>query len=836
MDFLVCVYQSNPILAAMKALSILFTLGLFSQIAFSQGQLSGVVKDKSSQKPIEFASVALYKSSDSTLLNGGITDAEGKFLIDNLPQGSYYAMASFLGYKTLIISSIQLSKNEKKALEPIFLSSDLQELQGVEVQGQRISTDFQTQKQSFSADNFESAKGGTAADVFRNLPGVSINAEGQVAIRGSSGFVVMINGKPVQGDPVGILGQLPANAIEKVEWISSPSAQYDSEGKAGIINITTSKGSTDGLFLQVNTRAGLPSIENYDNAESQKRYGSDFNLNYVKDKWDISLGSSYQRNDQSGRRVGNVITYSGDTETHFPSNGERSINELNYSGRFTLGYTPSANTNFTLGFYAGVRDRVRTADILYFDNHSVVNGQRTPPFQYFNANDQNRRGDFVLGSLDYNHTFGSKAKLSSSFLYEYTMLGGPTINRNLGYPNLSFVYQDEYNTNDNPLNGVRWNLDYTFKPLSIGQLQVGYQFRYLNHVGDFFYERKNNETGLFELVPEFSSEVNLNRLIHAGYLQLNKSIKKWSYGVGVRVEFMNRDFQLQDKRNTIDTLYQYNYIRPFFSGNLAYQAKEDLTWKLNFSQRVERETTFKMNPFPEREHSETLEQGDPNVLPEFIDQLEGGMIKTWKDNSFFATAYYTRVKNLVNRVNTVYNDSILNRIYSNVGIGQSVGLEMGSELFFTQKWKGFFGGNVYRYSINGDFDNRPINQSSWVYSINFNTTVTLSPTLTTQFTFNYLSNRVTAQGEDSRFYQPSLNVKKSFLDNRLSLNLQWLNMDLGLLRSNEQRITTFRPRDFYTTTNYIYEVDMLIVNLSYTINGSKNRSKFVKSEFGEKEF
>jgi len=836
MDFLVCVYQSNPILAAMKALSILFTLGLFSQIAFSQGQLSGVVKDKSSQKPIEFASVALYKSSDSTLLNGGITDAEGKFLIDNLPQGSYYAMASFLGYKTLIISSIQLSKNEKKALEPIFLSSDLQELQGVEVQGQRISTDFQTQKQSFSADNFESSKGGTATDVLRNLPGVSINAEGQVAIRGSSGFVVMINGKPVQGDPVGILGQLPANAIEKVEWISSPSAQYDSEGKAGIINITTSKGSTVGLFLQVNTRAGLPSIENYDNAESQKRYGSDFNLNYVKDKWDISLGGSYQRNDQSGRRVGNVITYSGDTETHFPSNGERSINELNYSGRFTLGYTPSANTNFTLGFYAGVRDRVRTADILYFDNHRVVNGQRTPPFQYFNANDQNRRGDFVLGSLDYNHTFGSKAKLSSSFLYEYTMLGGPTINRNLGYPNLSFVYQDEYNTNDNPLNGVRWNLDYTFKPLSIGQLQAGYQFRYLNHVGDFFYERKNNETGLFELVPEFSSEVNLNRLIHSGYLQLNKSIKKWSYGVGVRVEFMNRDFQLQDKRNTIDTLYQYNYIRPFFSGNLAYQAKEDLTWKLNFSQRVERETTFKMNPFPEREHSETLEQGDPNVLPEFIDQLEGGMIKTWKDNSFFATAYYTRVKNLVNRVNTVYNDSILNRIYSNVGIGQSVGLEMGSELFFTQKWKGFFGGNVYRYSIKGDFDNRPINQSSWVYSINFNTTVTLSPTLTTQFTFNYLSNRVTAQGEDSRFYQPSLNVKKSFLDNRLSLNLQWLNMDLGLLRSNEQRITTFRPRDFYTTTNYIYEVDMLIVNLSYTINGSKNRSKFVKSEFGEKEF
>lgn len=820
----------------MKALLLFLLLTGFAPLTFAQGQLSGTIKDQKSLQAIEFASIAVYNLADSSLVNGAITDVEGKFVVDKMPQGSFFAVISFLGYKSQIINEIKLNRNEKKILETLFLISDLQELQGVDVQGQRISTDFQTQKQSFSAENFESAKGGTASDILRNLPGVSINAEGQVAIRGNSGFVVMVNGRPVQGDPVSILGQLPANAIEKVEWISSPSAQYDSEGKAGIINITTIKGAADGMFLQVNSRIGLPSIQNYENAESQKRFGGDFNLNYVKDKWDISFGGSYQRNDQPGRRVGNVITYIGDTETHFPSNGERSIDEVNYSGRFTLGFTPDSKNNFNLGFYAGVRDRVRTADILYFDNHRVINGQRTAPFQYFNANDQNRRGDFVLGSLDYTHTFASNSKLSSSFLYEYTLLGGPTINRNLGFPELGLVYQDEYNTNDNPLNGIRWNLDYTFKPLSIGQLQTGYQFRYLNHVGDFVYERRNNETGKFELVPEFSSEVNLSRLIHAGYLQLDNSIKKWSYGVGVRLEVMNRDFELKDKSNTLDTLYQYDYIRPFFSGNLSYKAKEDLTWKLNFSQRVERETTFKMNPFPEREHSETLEQGDPNVLPEFINQLEGGMIKTWKDNSFYATAYFTQVKNLVNRVNTVYNDSILNRIYSNVGTGQSVGLEMGSELFFTEKWKGFFGGNVYHYSIKGDFDNRPVNQSAWVYSFNWNTTYSFTPTLSSQFSFNYLSRRVTAQGEDSRFYQPSLNVKKSFLDGRLNLNFLWQNIDLGLLKSNEQRITTLRPRDFFTTTNYIYEVDMLILNLSYTLNGSKNRSKFIKSEFGEKEF
>jgi outer membrane receptor protein involved in Fe transport len=820
----------------MKKLFLFWGLLLITGSLLAQSILKGTVKDDIKKEAIEFTSIAVYSSLDSSLVGGNISDQNGNFSVGDLPDGTYYVKVSFLGYKSELIGGIQLSGNEKKDLGVIFLTSDLQNLSSVDVQGQRISTEFKTEKKSFSAENFESAIGGTATDVLRNLPGVSMNAEGQLAIRGNVGFMIMINGRPLQGDPAMILAQLPANAIEKIEWISSPTAQYDSEGKAGIINITTVQGITDGIYLQVNGRFGLPSIQNYDNAQPQKRYGSDFNLNYVKGKWNISLGAGYQRNDQSGRRDGNVITFRGDTSTHFPSNGERSIDEINYSGRLMLGYSPNEKNNLNFGFYAGVRDRIRTADILYFDNHRQINGVRQGSFQYFNANTQNRRGDFILGSLDYTRSFKSNAKLISSFLYEYTMLGGPTINRNLGYPDLSIVYQDEYNTNDNPLNGIRWNLDYTFKPLGIGQLQTGYQFRYLKHFGDFNYERKNNETGEFELVPEFSSEVTLNRLIHSGYIQLDKTIDKWSYSAGLRLEVMNRDFRLQDKTGTLDTLYEYDYIRPFFTANLGYQAKEDLKMYLNFSQRVERETTFKMNPFPEREHSETLEQGDPNLLPEFINQIEGGMIKNWKDNSIYLTAYFNRVTNLVNRVNTVFNDTILNRIYSNVGNGESIGVELGNELFLSQKWKAYLGGNVFHYSIKGEFDNRPVDQNAWVYSFNFNTTVSITPTLSTQFTLNYLSGRITAQGEDSRFYQPSLNIRKSFMEGRLLLNFLWQNIDMGLLKTNEQRITTFRPGEFFTTTNYIYEVDMLILNLSYTINSSKNRSRFIKSEFGEKEF
>jgi outer membrane receptor protein involved in Fe transport len=820
----------------MKFRLLFYFIMAFPSLSFCQGQLTGKVVDRGNSKPLEYASIALYNSQDSSLINGSISDESGRFELNQIEPGNYFIITSFIGFQSQTLPVADFRRNEKRDLGEIYLNPDEVNLGEVEVQAQKFTSNFQVDKQSYSAETFETAQGGTAADIMRNLPGVSINPDGNITIRGSAGFVIMVNGKAVQADPMTYLNQLPANSIENIEWITAPSAQYDSEGKAGIINITTKRGVTDGLFLQINSRYGLPSVENYGNKEKQKRFGGDFNLNYVKGKWDLSLGASYQRNDISGRREGNVYTIDGDTTTFFPSDGERSIDEVNYSGRFTLGFNPNTQNSFSLGFFAGVRDKVRTADILYFDNHIEVNGQRQPGFQYFNANDQNRRGDVVLGSLDYAHTFENSSKLSSSFLYEYTLLGGPTINRNLGFPDTDIVYQDEFNTNNNPLNGWRVNLDYTFKPMNIGQIQAGYQYRKLNHQGDFLYERKNNETGQFELVPEFSSDVALERSIHAGYIKLDKKLEKLSYGLGLRVETMNRDFNLQDKAGLIDTLYQYDFVRPFFSGNLIYQLKEDLKLKANFSQRIERTTTFKMNPFPEREHSETLEQGDPELLPEFINLFEVGLIKEWNANSFYATAYHSRIQNLVSRVNTVYNDTILNRIYSNVGDANSTGLDLGLEIYPIEKWKLFGGASTYCYVIEGSFDDRPINTSSWIYSLNVNSTWTISPSASIQASFNYLSKRVTAQGEDSRFYTLSLSFKKSWLDDRLSLNLIWQNIDLGLLKTNEQSITTFRHGEFFTTTNYVQEVDLFILNLSYSINKLKNKSRFVKSEFGEKEF
>jgi len=822
----------------MKFLSIFFfAISIIPHLITAQ--VSGKITD--GDYPLEYATAALFDQQNDELVTGVVTDIEGIFSISDIKKGTYYLEASFIGFKTKTIRDIEVrNRSTPVDLGTLSLSVGENRLSEVVVEGDRATVINKIDRQVFDATKFQNSQGGNATDVIRNIPSVTIDGLGDISVRGSTGFVVLLNGNPVQGHASALLNQLPANALERVEVITAPSAKYDPEGKAGILNIITKKGAADGAFAQINVKGGFPSIEKYDNAEAQQRYGIDATYNVIKGDWNLSLGANYQRNDIGGRREGDAFAIINDTLTRFPSDGERSFDEVNYSGRFTVDYTPNSLNTYSLGFYAGKRQKDRTADIVYFDNRGVFpaqGGERIFTFQYFNHNLRIRNGDFILGSFDYAHTFKNSSKLSTSFLYEYTLLGGPTENDNLGFPDNSIVYQQEYNTNDNPLNGIRFQVDYEWKPFSLGQLETGYQYRNLDHKGDFVYERKNNTTGEFELVPEFSSEVDLVRDLHSAYAQLTGKKNAWEYAAGIRVEGMDRDFDLRDKLGQIDTTYTYDYIKPFPSASVQYTFENNTKLKAAYSKRVERTTTFKMNPFPEREHSETLEQGDPTLRPEFIDLFELGITKNFgKGNSVYATGYYRDVKNLVNRVNTVYNDTILNRIYSNVGKSRSLGLEIGTELKPTENWSNFIGANLYNYSIIGEYDGRNVDNDALVYSINANSSYDFTDTASAQFTFNYLSARNTAQGEDSRFYSPNLTFRKTFLDDRLVATLQWQNIDMGLLDSNEQSISTFREGEFFTITNYVYEVDIILLNLSYNFNYNNNKSKFIESEFGEREF
>ncbi len=798
------------------------------------GQITGTVMNKYTNAPIEYATVIL--KGDDKILEGTISKPDGSFILPISANGNFIIEVSFLGYQTIVRDNISVQKNTPLDLGVISLQTTQNLLSEVVVDTQRSTIQNKIDRQVYSASEFSIAKGGTGMDIIRNLPSITINSLGEINFRGSSGLVVLVNNKPVQSDINSLLNQIPANSIKNIEIITAPSAQYDAEGKAGIINILTLKNTLQGDYFQVNALLGAPSIEDYENAHPTRRYGVDITYNTVGEKWNFSSGLSFQRNDLSGRREGDVYTIIQDKYTRFPSDGERSFDEINYSGRLTADYQPSDKDIFSLGLYVGKRTKERTADIVYYNNYAITD-KIDYQFQYYNKNLRIRKSDFVLGSLDYDHSFENSAQLNTSILYEYTLLGGPTTNRNLGHPDNTIIYQDEYNTNENPLFGMRINLDYTFKPLSIGNLKIGYQYRNLDHTGDFIYQRKNNESLLFELVPEFSSEVNLKRSIHSSYFQYDISFEKWNFAAGLRIENMDRNLSLNDKTGQLDESFTMNFTKLFPSASIHYQLKENLSINMAYSKRIERTTTFKMNPFPEREHSETLEQGDPNLHPELIDQVEFGINKkTKKGNSRFFRIYYRSIKDLINRVNTVYNDTILNRIYSNVGNAKVIGRENGGEYNLGKKLKIFYSTSFYYYIIKGSFDDHIINTDDYVYSLNLNSTYNFSNSSFVQLNFNYLSNKITAQGKDSEYYSPNLILVRRFWDNQLTVSLQWKNIDMGLMNSNEQRITTERADEFYTTTNYVYEVDMILLSLSYNFKNRKNTAKFIDSEFGKREF
>lgn len=284
---------------------ITFILSVFTLKA----QIIGKVVDAQDNYPLEYTSVAVYKTSKKTLVTGVVTNTKGFFIIEGVKPGNYYLEISFLGYKTKVINNIILkSKGESINLNTIkLILGSGNQLNEKVVKAEKNTILHKIDRQVFDTKKYQSTVGGNAIDALRNLPSVTIDGFGEISVRGSKGFTVIINGKPTQGDVSTILAQLPANALETVELITAPSAKYDPEGKGGILNIITKKGAIDGTFAQINVRGGFPSIEDYDTQVAAKRFGIDATINKRTGKWNLSFGASYQRNDKTGRREGDMF-------------------------------------------------------------------------------------------------------------------------------------------------------------------------------------------------------------------------------------------------------------------------------------------------------------------------------------------------------------------------------------------------------------------------------------------------------------------------------------------------------------------------------------------------
>jgi len=308
-----------------------------------KGILSGTIKDSLAQSPISFASIAVF-NMHGHVVDGTVTDSLGGFHFFNLKKGQYAIVVKFIGYHQKKIVVDFDGRSQTNITEIALVSTD-QRLTEVKITGELAAQKHSADRQRYQASQYRNAVGGTALDIVKNLPSAAVDGNGNISMRGNTGIIVLINGKPSYLDPVTILSQIAANDVTDVEYITSPSAQFDPDGKGGIINIMTKKAASDGFAWIFNLQGGLPSIDDYGNKRVQKRFGGDISFQFKKNKLEWSGSANYMRNDNAGFREGDVYTIIGDRQTFFPSRGERSFDKYNFGIRLNGAYALSQNSN-----------------------------------------------------------------------------------------------------------------------------------------------------------------------------------------------------------------------------------------------------------------------------------------------------------------------------------------------------------------------------------------------------------------------------------------------------------------------------------------------------------
>lgn len=800
------------------------------QIAFAQNsKISGIVKDSLSGTPIVYASVGLFDTNNN-VVDGMMTDSLGYFQFSTLQKGTYNLIIKSIGYKQKQLE-VEFSLEKSINLGNILVSYSSNSLQQVIVKASRPEQSHSSDRQTYLASQYKNAVGGTALDIVKNLPSASVDANGNLSLRGNSGILILVNGKPSFVDPVTLLSQISANDVSEVEYITNPTAQFDPDGKGGMINIKTKKTASSGFAWILNLQGGMPSINDYENRESQKRYGGDVGFYYRKDKLELNGSANYLRNDNAGFRDGDVNTIIGDRQTFFPSKGERSFNKYNFGVRLNSSYEITEKHSLNLGILASRKFQDRVADI-YYNNRTIKpsTGEEISSNSYFNPNLQNKQGEFYMLDFSYQFKINSQHIFQLGTIYEHARIYGSTKNSNI--INLSDTVQFTLNRYTNPLNGFRFSLQHSWY-LKNSELISGYQLRNDNQKGTFEYLESLNGNNHLLPVTEFSGKMNANNRVHAFFSQYNRRSAQTQLSLGLRYEYYQRKVNILSSGES----FPYSIHQLYPTLNVMHELGRGWSWKLAAARRVQRNNNFELNPIPEREHSETLEQGDPELLPEFTTNAETGLIKKIKTGTIFLNMYYQHTLNPIQRVNSVYADTILYRVFTNADYASRYGMEIGGEVK-PLTWLKINGGvNLYNYKISGQVLNYHETRSNrdWVYSFNGSVQANLVHNWSTGLQINYQSERPTVQGIDSRFVTPHFNLSKVFLNGAITAQLQWQFVELGKWGVNEQRITTFSS-DFHTTTNYIYEKNVFLINLNFNFHKIHQMLKLPKSEFGEKEF
>ena len=856
-----------------KSITLIVFALVFVSAAFAQkGSINGVISDKGSGEKIPFASVAVLKNNQATSY-GAISDDEGAFKLDNLAWGDYSVVVSFIGYATDTIDNITISKeNASVNLGVIELAVSSVALEGVEVTAMQQTVSTKIDRKTYSVSDFETAKGGTAVDVLDKLPAVSVNGEGTVSVRGTSDFLVYINGKPTQTNASDLLSQLPADQIKEVDIITVPGARYDAQGKGGIINITTQKGALDGFSVVGNGMIGGTPWTNDDDVYSHQkldnnRYNAGVSVVYNQNK--LSLSGAFQMQSRNNKGIGIIDPYiyqdpensvSGYPGMYYVLDGEGTRPKwyTNLMGSAGIRYDFNENSIVEASYQYSKRTSGRKANYkydAYFSDLPTGEPVEGTLQQIFNPNDIHRDGWFSNFSVDYRQKVSDQANWSTSFIYESSDLDQTIDNKEFAYDSERYYNDDtpdfhSFQSDKTPLNAYRFVFDFHRDFDNGSALDFGIQPQWVRLDGEFAYDTiiGNGYWG-DPSIESYDNSIDLKRDVYAAYVDFNGTRGKLEYALGLRMEYTD---QLMTVASTEYFEYVYGYFQEVGDGrdfsqtdfkqqkldffptlHLNYNMNDLNSLSLAASRRISRPPAKDMAPFLYRRHQEIYEMGDPLLESEYILNAELNYTRRFGNNNITLTGFYRGVDNAIYRVNRVAYDmgnpgGVLLRSYTNAGNQKALGGEIGMNFDLLRKVKLFAGGSLYDFRVIADDEllgeSRDSRSTNWSFKTNASWMITAPLKLTVDYSIT--SGTVTPQGENIEFqvlnaalnYQPEKLAGWTF--SAKMLDILGTNQTGGYTAAYEGDQILLR-RDYV----YDYEGQIVELGISYAFNSKQQKAQ-----------
>jgi outer membrane receptor protein involved in Fe transport len=642
-------------------------------------KISGIILDSTSNKGVEYANVALYNKATNKLIDGTIADDKGKFAIDGLADGDYKIQVTFLGYGESVVDNIKVVKERNVSLPIIKLAEANSTLGEVTITGQKALIEEKVDRLVYNAEKDQLAKGGDAADVLRKVPLLQVDLEGNVTVRGSSQIKVLINNKPstiMASSVADALKQIPADMIKTVEVITSPSAKYDAEGSAGIINIITKKDKLQGYNLNMDIGAGLR--------------GSNLGMNgsFRSGKFGLTMGGHgrafYNKAENSLTQNTILNGVIRTTKQYSPDAKDNGLwGQYNIGMDYDIDKTQTVTGNVRFGVRDFNRVQRQTTDI--FSNSLKT----LTTVKDISSSDGSHNVDV---NLDYLKTFSSQKEWSIATQYSRNNLANNFDSDSLNTGTPYDVLNRLKNINNNLNQEVTIQSDFQ-TPLSTNALfEIGGKgiFRKVNSN----YQYLSAKDAIADYTQDFSKPtgvLNYGQNVVGTYSSFTYSTKnKITFKGGARYEYTMID-AIQDSK-TIN-IPSYGTLVP--SVNASKTLKNNATVKLGYNKRIQRPGLQQLNPNYNVVNSQSISVGNPNLKPELTDNVELSISKMMGKTYLNASVFGRFTDNAINQVRRPL-DSLGGAIlttYENVGQQRSYGSNIFTNIYLTNKW-----------SINGGVD------------------------------------------------------------------------------------------------------------------------------------